>query len=241
MAAESLCSDCQSKVARWGSIFSDSRVFHHPRCVCQWLLSLEDNYDEYLQTLLDDHLLRQGDQEIRREVLPLYFETLNITEVQIATFLDHRWGAFLVDFRGNGLNASSIIELLKYRRDGQCLLDPDTFWTDYSIMLPSEQYEVVMVEGYLPNPDTIADYRSRIDNMMTGITTFDKDEWVSWGQMVSAYHSALRKRKERHWKAFDVAVWLGKWIQLYHQKRYAPGSQEMRIAQTRFETGNYQV
>lgn len=121
------------------------------------------------------------------------------------------------------------------------LIELETFWLKYGMLLDEAELYDVMIKGYLLPIKVFATFHDSLSNMMVGKRLAKDERILYYLKALNAHHRALEERKKRHWRALMTAVFLNSFIHRYIRSKFAPGSQEMQRAQTRFETGDYQV
>ena len=227
------CLRCRTELSEGTAHISRFKDFdHHYKCLVAWV---GDDQERCLEAL-KRYVLHHGSYESRmyrygRLITPL----LNLTPEKMENLLGR-----LDDLQESQcefyINAGGVSALID-----EGLTNVESFLTNHGNLIDPDEYYELTNRGHLLPPSLVCAYSDAITEMMTGGQKLSQKQTLFYLNVLHAHHRAIEDRRKRHWSTVFTAILLGKVISSYLKKKYAPGSQEMQIAQTRFETGDYQV
>lgn len=212
----------------------------HYDCLIAWIQSHED----HLKCFLNSYLLTDPANPITPsyQQAKMFVSRLLLTKESILSVLNiynRQQRKDQPDEDQSYVDYMVITAILEI--EGQPLLTTDQFWNEYDVLLAIEDRYGLMIEGWVPSDTHLAEAREEVMDMMAGTTPIDYESLNCNVALVASYQRAMRERKIRFWRTFHCAIFLGKVISSYHKHRYRPGGPESRLAQQRFETGDYQI
>ena len=228
-----ICQECQEIINKERNILRGIIPPAHYPCVAGWVNNDQSRLQEVFDDLIFSHYV--GDDKVyhrTQALLPL----LKVTGDQVGKMLDNlRISKDEVDYDLQ-VNLGGVRALIDVG-----LLTFETFISEYQTLIDTTELYEMMVKGYLLPPRLIIKFCDAVNRTMRGEGELEDDDILFYVKVLQIHHRAVRDRKERHWLTLKSAVFLSKLISDYHRRKFAPGSQEMQIAQTRFETGDYPV